>query len=74
MPMTEIKLHFVHRGESLDLKGCQLDFEMHLLYSSERCIRGQEEHASSYIDDNLLYNLTWEQHLAHIKAVLEALS
>ena len=36
-------------------------------------LRGQEEHAASYIDDSLVYSLNWEEHLAHIKAVLEAL-
>ena len=36
-------------------------------------LRGQEEHASSYIDDILVNSLIWEEHLTHIKAVLEAL-
>ena len=36
-------------------------------------LRGQEEHAASYIDDILVYSLNWEEHIAHIKAVLEAL-
>ena len=31
------------------------------------------EHSSIYIDDVLIYSSSWEEHLVHIRGVLEAL-
>ena len=36
-------------------------------------IEGQEDHSSAYIDDVLIYSKTWEEHLCHIRLVLESL-
>ena len=74
--MTEIILHFVHHQENLDLHGCLSDFTMHLLHFSESCMmyRGDKKSMPHPILMIFWYNsLTWEEHLAHIKAVLEAL-
>ena len=36
-------------------------------------LEGQEDHSSAYIDDVLIYSKTWEEHLCHIRLVLESL-
>lgn len=36
-------------------------------------LAGQEDHSATYIDDILIFSRTWEEHLLHIQAVLEAL-
>ena len=39
----------------------------------DRMIRGMEEFAASYIDDLVVYSRTWEEHLSHIRQVLQRL-
>ena len=34
----------------------------------DNVLGGQEDHASTYIDDVLIYSLTWEEHLAHVRS------
>ena len=36
-------------------------------------LEGQEDHSSAYIDDVLICSKTWEEHLCHIRLVLESL-
>ena len=39
----------------------------------DRLIQGFEEFTSAYLDDLLIYSLTWEEHIEHIRQVFQRL-
>ena len=39
----------------------------------DKMIRGMGEFAASYLDDLVIYSRTWEEHLSHIRQVLQRL-
>ena len=40
----------------------------------DKALAGQENSSATYIDDIVVFSETWEDHLRHVRAVLEALS
>ena len=39
----------------------------------DQVIRGMHKFASDYLDDVIIFNTTWEDHLTHLRAVLRRL-
>ena len=39
----------------------------------DRVTRGMKEFAATYLDDLVIYSCTWEEHLSHIRQVLQRL-
>ena len=38
-----------------------------------KLIRGMEDHAAAYVDDLTVFSATWEDHLLHLRDMLERL-
>ena len=51
------------------LKGALATFQRLM----DKLLRGLESYAAAYLDDLIIYSTTWDQHLAHIRSVLERL-
>ena len=52
-----------HLGSSNSLS-CPLDYQL---------LRGTEEYAMAYLDDLVIYSCSWENHLQHLRSILDKL-
>ena len=54
---------------SFGLKNAPATFQR----AMNKVLEGQEDHLAAYIDDVVIFSNSWEEHLGHIRVVLEAL-